>query len=92
MAAHDVLRDAIRAASLAMWDRRRADPDIDDDGALASTRSDMERGFLLDYAVVAVFDNGGDEHTTSACLRTDGLCASYRTVGVLTQALHDIQG
>lgn len=94
--AHDTLRDAIRAASLTLWDRRRAEAeaeaDVDEDFELdvwTSTRSEVETGVLVDYVVVAVFDSGSDSHTVSSILRTDGKCASYRTVGLLQQGVHD---
>lgn len=87
-AAHDTLRDAIRQATLAQWDRRIA-ADMDDTGVLADTRSEVEAGILVDYVIVAMYDSGQD-HTVSAVLRTDGECAQYRTVGLLQQALHDV--
>lgn len=87
-AAHDVLRDAIRAAVLTLWDLRMGEEDAD--SHFAETRPEVERGVLVDYAVVAVFDSGDDTHTVDAVLRTDGLCASYRTLGLLTQGMHSL--
>lgn len=53
--AHDDLRDAIRRASLALWDRN-------DDDVAAETRPTVATGVLVDYVVVATFDMGED-HT-----------------------------
>lgn len=89
--AHDRLRDAIRDCTLALWDRRITSGE-DEEGYMATTRPEVERGVLVDYVVVAVFDSGTDDHTVNATLRTDGLCASYRQVGLLSQALHDLGG
>jgi hypothetical protein len=89
--AHDVLRDAIRTTSLAMWDRRieRAEDDEARD-ALTETRPEVQGGLLVDYVVVAVYDSGSDDHTVTAVLRTDGQCARHRTRGLLSQALADL--
>ena len=89
--AHDVLRDAIRAAALALWDRRAVD-DADDEDALAEledARPVVEQGLLLDYVVVAVFDNGNRDFSLNVILRTDGKAARYRVDGLLIDALAD---
>jgi hypothetical protein len=89
--AHDHLREAIRAASLAMWDRRLANAEDDEErDTLTETRPEVEGGLLVDYVVVAVFDSGSDDHTVTAVLRTDGQCAQHRTRGLLSQALADL--
>lgn len=85
--AHDNLRDHIRRAALAQWDRRLANGD---DDTLSETRPEVESGILVDYVIVATFDSGSDDHTVSAVLRTDGQCAQYRTRGLLSQALADL--
>lgn len=91
-AAHDALRAAIRQASLTQWDRHMAKEDDPDElRILAESRAEVEAGILIEYAVVAVFDSGSDDHTVTATLRTDGMAAQYRTVGLLHQALQDIQ-
>lgn len=90
--AHDTLRAAIRQASLTQWDRRIAKEDDPDERLmLAETRAEVEAGVLIEYVVVAVFDSGSDDHDVTATLRTDGQAAQYRTVGLLHQALQDIQ-
>lgn len=88
-AAHDVLRDAIRTASLAQWDRQIADGGYDSE-SLTETRPEVAGGVLVDYVVMAVFDSGAGAHTVASVLRTDGLCSKHRTVGLLKQALHDV--
>lgn len=87
--AHEVLRDAIRDAALAKWDRQMAT--ADDTELLAETRPEIAAGVLVDYVVVAVFDSGHQDHDVSVVLRTDGHCSQYRTVGLLDQGVHDVK-
>jgi len=89
MTAHDVLRTVIRDAALATWDRKTADSDEQEE--CRELRAEIESGVLVDYVTVVVFDSGSDDHSVVMTLRTDGQCASYRTVGLLTQALDGLK-
>lgn len=88
--AHEQLRDAIRTASLAHWDRVIGS-DRDDEGYLAETRPEVERGVLVDYVVVAVFDSGSDNHVVTSVLRTDGSCSPHRVLGLLHLGLDTVE-
>jgi len=89
MTAHDDLRAALRNAALATWDRKTAE--AEDPQEWSELRPEIESGVLVDYVTVASFDSGNDDHSVVMTLRTDGQCASYRTVGLLTQALDSLK-
>jgi len=85
--AHEALRDTIRAAALATTDRRAADEPDDID---PEYRDGLATGVIVDYIVVAVFDNGSDVHDFAVVLRTDGKAAHYRMRGILATAFEDL--
>jgi hypothetical protein len=85
--AHEALREAIRCCALAQYDRRVEE---DPDAAAPELRDAYERVVLVDYAVVASFDDLISDHTVTVTLRTDGKCAAYRTLGLLHQAAADL--
>ncbi len=90
--AHDELRDALRKVGVAQFQRMLTEGQDDDDvdtTVFAETLLEVEGGVLVDYVTVAVYDSGSDDHTVTVISRTDGKCAQYRTVGLLTQALED---
>lgn len=81
---HVQLRAVIRSASLAQADRLVAEGKDED------SRADVERGMLVDYVVVAVFDSGDEDSNVMITIRTDGKCSRHRVVGMLGTALNDL--
>lgn len=90
---HETLRVAIRDAALAKADRHIAEAAADANDAAAGLwrehRDNLRVALLIDYAVATAFD-GGSDTTMAVVLRTDGMCAQHRTLGLLHQALTDV--
>ncbi len=86
--AHEALREAIRRCAVAQYDRRvEEDPDDTD----PEVREKLERtAVLVDYVVVACFDDLGSDRTVTSIIRTDGKCAAYRVFGLLEEAALDM--
>ena len=85
VAAHERLRVAIREAAVALYRRQVEEGEQDED---LEVLGQLE-AILVDYVVVAAFDDLTDGSTSTAILRTDGKCATYRTLGLLELAAKD---
>lgn len=88
---HDALRVAIRAASIAWANRIAAEDDDRDNEDDAREHNDaMRTAILVDYVVIAAYDDGNDDRDYMAILRTDGKASHYRTLGLLTTAAESL--